>query len=274
MTFLSGEEKQFYETNGYIILPNVFDLCETESLRKLVFDTYRKFVDVKQELLDLKDPWNQSDFDFDLLRLRENDPKLFGAMYDTAQNNLRLSRLVTCESLVLRAAELLNTSSDMLATSGHYLRMDAPEDSRNVLKWHQDRAYYHQNKNGNNGLVATVALQDLSEQNGALRVCPGSHAEGFLGVRGEGSKTSYEVSEQLTVSASDVASYEEVSMNMKRGGVLFINMNLFHSLGHNSSNRFRFTALTRIHKIDADDYVPFGIIFNYNEYYKEKVHGC
>ena len=67
MTFLTSEERQFYESNGYIISPNVFDLSEIDSARKLVFDTYRKFVDVRQELLDLKDPWNQSDFDFDLL---------------------------------------------------------------------------------------------------------------------------------------------------------------------------------------------------------------
>jgi ectoine hydroxylase-related dioxygenase (phytanoyl-CoA dioxygenase family) len=273
MNVLSNDQKDFYDNQGYLIVPNIFDGAEIDDTKKVVFDTFKKFVEVDRSLLNLPQPWNHFDFDLALLRLRSSDPKLFGAMYDTAQNNVRLVRMVTKNSLVMRAADLLSTSTDMIATSGHYLRMDAPQDQRNVLKWHQDRAYYHQNKDGDNGIVATVALNDISEENGALRVCPKSHKRGFLGVTEGASKESYEVSEQLIVSDNEVSTYEEISANLKSGEVLFINMNLFHRSGHNSSNRFRFTALTRIHKMSADDYVPFGIIFNYNAYCKDKIYG-
>ena len=272
MELLSEEQKGFYDNEGYLILPNLYKETQIDDTRKIVFDTYKSFVEVSPSIKGLDKPWNHESFDAVLLKLRESDPKLFGVLYDAVQNNVRLARLVTEQDLLRRASELLDASSDMVATSGHYLRMDAPQDKRNILKWHQDHAYYHQNKNGDNGLVATIALQDLTQENGALRICPGSHKRGFLGIQEDGQKDSYEKSEQLTISDLDVADFEEVGVNVDAGGVLFINMNLFHRSGHNSSQRFRFTALTRVHKIVADDYVPFGIIFNYNTFYKEKIN--
>jgi ectoine hydroxylase-related dioxygenase (phytanoyl-CoA dioxygenase family) len=273
MNILSDDQRDFYNNQGYLIMPGIFDMSEINDVRKVVFDTFEKFVEIGPDLLNLTQPWNQLDFDLALLRLRKSDAKLFGAMYDTAQNNTRLARMVTKNSLIMTAADLLNTTSEMIATSGHYLRMDAPQDKRNVLKWHQDRAYYHQNKDGNNGLVASVALQDISEENGGLIICPGSHKRGFLGVSDSGTKDAYEESEQLTVSGTEVSRYEEKNLELKLGEVLFINMNLLHKSGHNSTNRFRFSALARIHKIGADDYVPFENIFAYNPYCRDKIYG-
>lgn len=270
MNVLSNEQIFFYNDNGYLIVPGVIDFSEIKKARKVVFDTYKKFSEPNQILLSEAEPWSHSDFDVALLKLRHSDPELFGAMYDAVQNNLQIPRLMSTSSIVTKVADLLSTSADMMSASGCFLRMDAPQDKRNTLKWHQDRAYYDQNKDGNNGLVVTLALQNVSDENGALRICPGSHKRGFLGVHDDGSKGSYEASQQLTVSDSEVSEYEEISVNLKSGDILFINLNLFHRSGHNSSNRFRFTALMRFHNMMADDYVPYGILYNYSEYSKDK----
>ena len=43
-----------------------------------------------------------------------------------------------------------------IGVSGTMLRLDPPNDRRNLYDWHQDHSYYRQNKSGKNGLVISV----------------------------------------------------------------------------------------------------------------------
>ena len=51
-----------------------------------------------------------------------------------------------------------------IGVSGTMLRLDPPNDRRNLYDWHQDHSYYRQNKSGKNGLVISVALHNIDKK--------------------------------------------------------------------------------------------------------------
>ena len=255
--------KYFYKENGYAVMPQLLCQSEIQNLRFVVFQTYLKFVSNEQSLPSVE-PWNTRDFDECLINLRKSSPETFSALYDTVQTNSYLIKTVLDDKLLNAVAYFLGTERHCISTSGHYLRMDVPNDNRNALQWHQDRAFYEQNIDGNNGLVITIALQDITEENGALVVCPGSQSAGFIEPV-KTNKTHYTSSKQLVVPQKELKKYKAQSINLKAGDVLFINMNLFHKSGHNRSGGIRFSALARFHNVATDDFVPFGVDYYYNK---------
>ena len=58
--------------------------------------------------------------------------------------------------------------------------MDAPLDTRNALRWHQERSFFLMNDDGLRGIVAWVPLTDVPPELGPLWVCPRSHTAGFV----------------------------------------------------------------------------------------------
>ena len=62
------------------------------------------------------------------------------------------------------------------------LRLDPPNDRRNLYDWHQDHSYYRQNKSGKNGLVISAALHIIKKKE-SFKGCSKSHNLGFLKVR-------------------------------------------------------------------------------------------
>jgi len=256
--------KSFYKKHGYVVMPKLICQSKIQNLRFVVFQTYLKFASVAPSFSSME-PWNTAEFDDCLINLRKNFPEKFSAMYDTVQTNNYLIRAVLDNKLLNATANFLETERHSISTSGHYLRMDTPEDRRNALQWHQDRAFYRQNIDGNNGLVITIALQDIREENGALVVCPGSHESGFIEpVKAD--KKHYTTSEQLVIPQTEVERYETQTINLTAGDVLFINMNLFHKSGYNKSKSIRFSALARFHNVATDDFVPFGVDYYYNKF--------
>ena len=57
---------------------------------------------------------------------------------------------------------------------------------------------------------------------------------------------------------------------MKKGDVALMNMNLLHRSGTNEGEHIRYTALCRYHRIMADDYVPFGLLYQFNEFLADR----
>ncbi len=260
----SQNDRQFFQDNGYLVVPGVAPIPEIDALRQLVFRIYTKLVPSHQTI-DIPEPWNDPWFDQRLVELRNENARLFGSLYDCAQSAVALSRLVTDPKVSGTVATLLGDTAQNLAYSGIMLRMDAPHDRRNILSWHQDRAYYPQNLDGDNGVVITIALQDTPTQLGALNVCPGSHREGLVAPE-QTAKDDYETTEQRAVPQDLVAKYQPAMAELKKGDMLVIHMNVFHRSGDNLSDRFRFSALARYHRIMTPDFVPFGLLYQFNDF--------
>jgi len=267
---LTEQQLESYRTQGFLRVEGVFSNDETDRLRRLVYRLYRKFQPDDGELDGVDAAWDDVRFDRKMIELRARNPRAFGALYDCAQNSIDVLRFVTDPGVREIAAQCLGDASENLACSGIMYRMDPPKDDRNAIGWHQDRAYYPQNEDGNQGLVATIALQDIVADTGALVICPDSQRAGFVAPHTAG-KADYESTEQKTVPAEQVDRYDQVHNEMKRGDVTVMNMNLFHRSGVNLGERIRYTALCRFHRILADDYVPFGLLYQFNDFLSGRI---
>lgn len=267
---LSNEQIKSYERNGYVLVPNLFSATEVGRLRELVYRLWRKFQpnDTSLDLID--SPWNDPEFDQKMIALRASDRRTFGALYDSAQSAVDVVQVVAESRVAEIAADCLGDGAENLSYSGIMFRMDPPQDRRNLINWHQDRAYYPQNLDGNNGLVITVALQDITADTGAIVFAPGSHCHGFIEPIVV-DKPNYETTEQRGIPPEIVNKYGEEYAEMKAGDLGVMHMNLFHRSGDNTGSRIRYTALCRFHRIMANDYVPFGLLYQFNDLLAEMI---
>jgi len=262
---LDAQQIEFFRTNGYLCVPGVYDSSEVDSLRRTIYRIYRKFVPENPDLDDLNEPWNDVLFDKKMIKLRGNEPKVFGALYDAAQCTTAVMQFATDMKVAAIAAAVLDDEPENLSNSGILLRMDTPGDTRNVIAWHQDRSYFPQNFDGNNGMVVSIALQDISCGHGAVELCPKSHNEGFVEPVVK-ERREYGTTEQRGVPESMASKYETAVAECKKGDITLLHMNLFHRSGVNTSSQIRFSTISRFHKIMSDDFVPFRLVCSFNEF--------
>ena len=111
----------------------------------------------------------------------------------------------------------------------------------------------------------TVLLNDTDQDCGALRLCPGSHREPYHSPVRE-KKAGHFSTEQRRLGADMVSRYAPIDAVGKKGDAYIFHMNMFHSSGANVSERTRYSAILRFHRMLANDYVPFRSIEKYNDY--------
>lgn len=207
--------------------------------------------------------WNDIEFHELMLKIKKNDPKIFSKIYDTMQVSIPLFSLTTQKNISNMAAHLLSVKSHDLAATGFMLRMDVPFDSKNKLNWHQDNAYYKQNLDGNNGLVVWIPMHDVDIENGTVMAIEGSHELGLITPKRK-EKINYVTSEQFVVPDDYINHSKQINVVAKQKDIAFFNMNLIHRSGDNTSDKIRFVAGVRYHKMISDDFVPGRLNYVYS----------
>lgn len=263
MTLLNEDQRKHYKNEGYLIVPNVIDKSLSIELYRAVVHLARKYSrKFPKDVLDLS-PWENSTFCEAMLQMRAEIPDYFGAMYDCLQNSALLNQLSCNSQTITIASELLREPLAGIATSGVMMRIDTPHDTRNSLAWHQESFYYNQNLRGENGCVLWYPLHSTTIEHGAIVLCPGSHHAGKYCVS-EGKKSNYGDSEQFDIPDDYIRRYETLTAVAKFGDALFFNMDLLHRSGLNSSDKIRFSAGIRFHKMLSDDFLPGRNIYKPN----------
>lgn len=255
MISLTNSQIASYRDNGYLLIEDIIPL----RLINRLYETTSQLLGKHDPSWDCdKDdhtPWHNPAFHQKMIQFRKDDPTEFGAMYDSAQSSIALQQITFYEAVTNAAATLLNQQDTGLSATGFMLRMDAPNDTRNRLQWHQESSYYTQNLCSDNGLVAWIPLQTLTLEHGPVCVCPKSHANGKLQIDATGD-SNYGESEQFVVPQAHIDQFETMPVLAKPGDALLFHMDLFHMSGHNTSNEVRFTAGVRYHNMLANDFVP------------------
>ena len=256
---MDATSKQFYQTNGYIIVKNIVPLDAINDLYQIVLNVLRKFcpdiTDFRQQ-----EPWKDPLFHKAMLQFRSQHPAEFGCLFDTVQTSTALWRLGTDKRLCDVAAELMNDSDDGLSLTDLLLRMDAPNDKRNKLEWHQDSSYFRQNEKGENGCVCSITMRDNTLDNGPLEILPGSQTLGRIDVPSTG-KTDALTSEQFFIPLDLTTSFTAERAVLNAGDAIFFNFDLIHRSGANVSEFFRFTAIARYHRMLTDDFKAGRLVY-------------
>ena len=258
-----------YDENGFAILQNIVPISRINALLENIYNLYKKYSN-DTELDNIEIPWDNKLFHEKLIKFRQTEPKLFGAIYDSLKTSLTLTQLVSDDSIVKNIAEFLNVSPSGISISEPMCRLDVPNDKRNALEWHQERSFFPQNRDGKNGLVCWIPLMDVTEKNGAIHVSPKSHNDGHIKTSTK-QKDNPTHTTQITVPDENVKKYDELVVPVNAGDVVFFNMLLFHRSGDNFSDRVRIAVQGRYHISTADDFIPFELNNYYNPDIKQKL---
>ena len=176
------------------------------------------------------------------------------AMFTWYVNNT-ISEIVSRDTLVDIAARLMKTEKVRLwqdqaiwkpGTSGE------KTDAGNV-GFHQDYAYW-QDSSTTNMVSANIVLQDVTVQNGGMRVFPGSHLLGLIAGSDNYFDTDIDSLKTKLQLTADIG--EEVVLELKAGQASFHHSLLLHGSGPNTTSESRMTL--------APAYMPEGT------YYREE----
>lgn len=255
MNDLTDSQIAAYRDDGFLIIRDIIPLRLIKRLYDATTHLFAKYDTSWDPSEEGHAPWHNPAFHQKMIQLRQDAPLEFGALYDSVQTSIALQQLTSHEAITNTAATLLKQEAIGLSATGFMLRMDAPNDTRNRLEWHQESSYYTQNLCSDHGLVAWIPLQTLSHEHGPICICPQSHAGGKLQNDPSG-KGEYGESQQYIVPAEHIARYETTPVLAQPGDAVLFHMDLFHKSGHNASHEIRFTAGVRYHSMLTDDFVP------------------
>ena len=258
-----------YNKNGYSVLRNIVPHGRIDALLENIYKLYRKY-STDTELDKLESPWKSGLFHKKLIEFRKEEPKLFGAIYDSLKTSLTLTQLVSDDIIVDNIAKFLKVEPGDVSISEPMCRLDVPDDKRNALEWHQERSFFPQNRDGLHSLVCWIPLTDVTEEMGAIHISPESHTSGLL-VPTQNEKKSELSTRQISVPEEYVKKYEDLVVTVHVGDVVFFNMLLFHRSGVNISDKVRFSVQSRFHTATADDFIPFELINYYNPDIKQRL---
>ena len=201
-----------------------------------------------------------------LVDLKRAHPSSSSWIYQTILGSWTLKRFFIDIAIEDLAMQLLGmTDPANLGIVSPAFRFDIPGDTRNVRAWHQDSAYFRENDAGTDALVAWIPTTPSRRENGSVVMAPGTHRDGRIGsVHQEAS--GYR-SEQYAVPESLLQGRRLIHVEADPGDVAFINMDLIHGSGVNSTaDTVRYTAQIRFNTIDRPDYRPVQLRPSYPTY--------
>lgn len=244
--------EKFYKQNGYVCVKGIVDKKLINDIFSSIIYIYNKYaankINIKNNI------YKDLNFHKKIINFRKINKKKFGLIYDDLQITASSNYLARDPRLLKLASVLLSEKKEKsLAVSGVMTRMDCPFDKRNKLDWHQEHRYYLQNDYGKNGLFMHMPLHDVDENLGSLKVKPKSHKEKLIMIKPMKRKSKLE-SLNYNYHSKTLDRYKTVSVEMKKGDLLFVNLDTLHSSGFNQSGKVRFSLISRVHRILSKDF--------------------
>ena len=224
---LTGEQIEYYKSQGYLGVDGVLSEEEVNDLRRVTEEFVEKSRSVTEsdDVFDLE-PEHTSE-NPQLRRIK--NPFKQHPVYDT----------------VLHHEKILNIVSQLigygLRCNGHKLNLKL-DKLGSPVQWHQDWAFY---PHTNDDLLAVgIAIDDMTTENGCLMVIPGSH---------KGKIYSHHQNGKFIGAVTDPNFNPEsaVPIELKAGGISIHHVRMLHGSAINTSNRPRRLLLAQYCALDA-----------------------
>lgn len=245
---LTPEEIETYRRDGYLI---VRDVIPREPINRLM-----AFVAHVVRLESGSDASDEVVLNRALIDLKRANPSSSSWIYQTLLGSWALKRFfvdIAIEGLAMQLLDMVDENN--LGVVSPAFRYDIPGDTRNIRAWHQDSAYFRENAAGRDALVAWIPTNPARQENGSVIIAPGTHREGRFGSVHQ--QADGHASEQYVVDPARIGDGPFVHVEAGPGDVAFIDMDLVHSSGVNSTeDEVRYTAQIRFNTIDRPDYRP------------------
>jgi ectoine hydroxylase-related dioxygenase (phytanoyl-CoA dioxygenase family) len=213
---------EFYEENGYLLVPGVFDAAEVEEMK----DALARIL--AAEAGETNHSWSAV----------EDRGLVLKGHHDLQYHDAVFTRMVAHPRLVAVLTDLIGPNVQL----HHSKMLVKPPEAGAPFPMHQDYPYFPHERHSL--VAASVHLDDTDEENGCLHVVPGSHTLGPLEAHGESHTVDYPLESGTPCPA-------------KAGDVLFFNYLTIHGSGVNRSDRIRRNVLFQ-YRDPQDPPVPNG----------------
>ncbi len=268
MSALNKEQLEHYEHFGFVTVEDVID---TETVIDPVIDEYAGVLDnladelheagkvsSKHENLEFGDRVTKIyaesgevhnkyfDFTLSVARVTHDTPFWVGPAIFNA---------LTAPSLLDAVESLIGP--EIYSNPVQHVRIKVPEkhsprdDEGNVIygaaPWHQDCGVVNPEADDTDMITVWFPLMDTDEENGCMKVVPGSHRPNDMLTHCPGTKA---VQGNLTIPESEFESGKATAVPLKKGDAMFMSKYTVHGSFPNNSDRIRWSFDLR--------YIPVG----------------
>lgn len=234
-------QKEFFEENGYIILPQFFNAD--------------LFHEVRQEINQIGQFIIGKEFDFDTYQPEIMTPEKQSQLYDRLHYLPCLSRLSGNLDLLAACRELGVTLPVLMGCCN--MRYDRPHDVKHLFDWHQDTLYL---LGSVNAVTAWIPFSRVDEQHGTVQLIPRSHQVGIHPYKKISDKAIEEQRQflQRDLSIDEDVTSAPVTVEADPGDLILFKQMMLHRSLPNMSGKVRWTAQIRISDLAYPGFLEAG----------------
>lgn len=244
ITSLSSEQIEQFYTEGYVIVPDVFDPADLEPLRRSLHEAIAQKTAELKASGKLEDEHEELGFDQRLAAIYR-DSKANGEAVLQHLEGLRgggfhspeMFDLIAHPNLIAAVRGLLDTT-EIVASSAYRIRPKLPQIGRGNVPWHQDSGYFAEHCDTEMIITCWVPLVDATVENGCMQILPRSH-QGSIARHHTGGNAGF-----LVIQEDDLPNDPRgaITAACPRGGVVFMTNRTPHCSTPNTSDHIRWSA--------------------------------
>ncbi|MEW7007015.1 phytanoyl-CoA dioxygenase family protein [Lentilitoribacter sp. EG35] len=251
MGMISDKDKAFFFEEGYVLLPNFFDL--EEDIFPVLEGIHGVIQRVAQRHGICVDPtvFSVENFDANFQKILKLDRSFAAEIYDLVKQIPAFLRLICHTKSDSLFREIRECSMPGIGMGSYGIRIDNPSEDKFRSHWHQEFLYQPQSMDG---IVFWTPLLPITDELGPVNILPRSHKNG-LGI--------YEYSEKykdkqgvyhigLADEARTVSKYEMIAPLTNPGDLLLMDFLTIHGSGLNRSERSRWSVQNRFFNFDDE----------------------
>ena len=236
MRTLRAEDKAFFDREGYLMIPDIFEPADLEPLRRELTAAIHSCA---QRLLDegkISQLYEEEPFERRLSCIYRECEEIVGAI--TGRGGGGHSGAALFE--VITHAKLLSVvecfvGPEIVGSSVYRIRPKIPGMAKGIVPWHQDSGYFNPHCDGDLILTCWMPLVDATVENGCLEVLPRAHRQGVVRHYTNGPNG------YLAIADENLPPTEAVAVPVPLGGALFMTNCTPHSSTPNNTDVVRWS---------------------------------
>jgi ectoine hydroxylase-related dioxygenase (phytanoyl-CoA dioxygenase family) len=253
---LSGEQLELYETDGYIVIPDLLNQADLEPARQAMEAKVSMIADDLYAEGLITDKLTERPFEYrlaDLFKgLTDRDFLKYGRGW---RDRIPGYFTLMCNPKILDAVESL-IGPELYSNPVYNVRPKVPQVAAGAVPWHQDKSYWPTAR-ANPVITVWIPLVEANLENGCLYIKPKTHKQRVLKWHHE----TYSGTGYTALKDSQLGKRETVALPVKAGAAIIFNDRVLHMSTPNLSDSVRWSVDLRYQPTDQDPMPQHGVGF-------------
>lgn len=253
---LSPQQVRFFQEEGYVIVPDVYDPAELEPVRQEMHEEINRAAREQQAAGKLQNLHTDAGYDRQLALIYRDSKEAGDAIVRHLMgkrgggfHSPEMFNLITHPKMLAAVGSLLG--SDEIVASAYRIRPKLPNFGRGVVPWHQDSGYLSEHCDENLIITCWVPFVDATKENGCMEILPRTH-RGGVALHHTGGNADFLVIRDEDLPANP---RHAITAACPRGGVVFMTNRTPHCSTPNVSDHIRWSVDLRFKAADVPNNV-------------------